>query len=401
MSIQYRSPSNFDELNDTIFCSMCSFDWVENGFSDDHFFSRIVKFDPWFSLNNTRACFLDGQAVSVVVVFERPMRIGSSVIRMGGLGSVGTHPAYRRKGYSAQVLSNTVDYLTDSGFDISLLFTGINHHYEKADWVTYPVSYRKVDLNKDNLPLNKISDNDISIDICNFSKDINDLMTIYEQFNQNRTGTIVRNQAYWQNQPKWRSQTNDLFWLAKTKDDGEILAYLKGDEKHLLEIGSRIDSPLATSALDQLVTHFVHNRLDNGQEQIRVNQCQEVEGILDRLGLHSYICQDDHFMFRITNFSSLLSKLTPQLEMRIAKSDWKGWNGSIRISYELDSATMTISNGEISLTKNEPSINLELNHLQVLQLIFGELPALVLSDHPILSVLFPPDHLIHWSPDNF
>ena len=175
----------------------------------------------------------------------------------------------------------------------------------------------------------------------------------------------------------------------------------KGDEKHLLEIGSRIDSPLATSALDQLVTHFVHNRLDNGQEQIRVNQCQEVEGILDRLGLHSYICQDDNFMFRITNFSSLLSKLTPQLEMRIAKSDWKGWNGSIRISYELDSATMTISNGEISLTKNEPSINLELNHLQVLQLIFGELPAIVLSDHPILSVLFPPDHLIHWSPDNF
>ena len=401
MSIQYRSPSNFDELNDTIFCSMCSFDWVEGGFSDDHFFSRIVKSDPWFSLNNTRACFLDGQAVSVVVIFERPMRVGSSVIRMGGLGSVGTHPAHRRKGYSAQVLSNTVDYLTDSGFDISLLFTGINHHYEKAGWVTYPVLYRQVDLNKDNLPLNKTSDNDISIDICNLSRDINDLMTIYEQFNQNRTGTIVRNQAYWQSQPKWRSQDNDLFWLAKTKGNGEVLAYLKGSEKHLLEIGARTDLPMATSALDQLVTHFVHNRLDNGQEQIRVNQCQEVEGILGRLGLHSSICEDDHVMFRITNFSSLLSKLAPQLEKRIAKSNQKGWNGSIRISYESDSTTMTIYNGKIRLTNNEPTINLELNHLQVLQLIFGESPTPVLLDNPILPVLFPPNDLLYWPPDNF
>ena len=401
MSIQYRSPSNFDELNDTIFCSMCSFDWVEGGFSDDHFFSRIVKFDPWFSLNNTRACFLDGQAVSVVVIFERPLRVGSSVIRMGGLGSVGTHPAHRRKGYSAQVLSNTVDYLTDSGFDISLLFTGINHHYEKAGWVTYPVSYRQVDLHKDNLPLNKTSDNDISIDICNLSRDINDLMTIYEQFNQNRTGTIVRNQAYWKSQPKWRSQDSDLFWLAKKKGNGEVLAYLKGSEKHLLEIGARTDLPMATSALDQLVTHFVHNRLDNGQEQIRVNQCQEVEGILGRLGLHSSICHDDHVMFRITNFSSLLSKLAPQLEKRIAKSNQKGWNGSIRISYESDSTTMTIYNGKIRLTNNEPTINLELNHLQVLQLIFGESPTPVLLDNPILPVLFPPNDLLYWPPDNF
>ena len=37
----------------------------------------------------------------------------------------------------------------------------------------------------------------------------------------------------------------------------------------------------------------------------------------------------------------------------------------------------------------------------VLQLIFGELPTPILSDNPILSVLFPPDHLLHWSPDNF
>ena len=62
---------------------------------------------------------------------------------------------------------------------------------------------------------------------------------------------------------------------------------------------------------------------------------------------------------------------------------------------------MTMYNGEISLTNNEPTINLELNHLQVLQLIFGESPTPVLLDNPILPVLFPPNDLLYWPPDNF
>ena len=60
MQIEYRAPRNIAELNDSIFCSMCAFDCDEGGFSDDHFFSRILKLDPWYDLNNTRACFVDG-----------------------------------------------------------------------------------------------------------------------------------------------------------------------------------------------------------------------------------------------------------------------------------------------------------------------------------------------------
>ena len=80
MQIDYRAPQNIEELNDSIYCSMCAFNWSEGEFSEDHFFSRIVKFDPWYDLNNTRACFADGRVVSVVVIFERPMRIGESVL---------------------------------------------------------------------------------------------------------------------------------------------------------------------------------------------------------------------------------------------------------------------------------------------------------------------------------
>ena len=398
MSIEYRSPFNISELNDTIYCSMCSFDWIESGFSDDHFFSRIVKFDPWFNLDNTRACFFEGQAVSVVVVFERPMRIGSSIVQIGGLGSVGTHPSHRRKGYSSGVLSDTVGYLTNSGFDLSLLFTGINDHYAKAGWVTYPVIYHYINLKNINLPP-KVDIDNLSIEQCNLEEHLPDLITIYDQFNQNRTGTVVRNRTYWQNQPKWRSQDDDLFWVAKS--EGQILAYLKGGNKHLLEIGARIDLPMATLALDQLVAHFLQNRLDDGQEQVQLNDCKEIHQILERLSLPSSIRQDNHFMFRITNFRSLLTKLIPQMKRRIAASGWSQWRGIIRIAYELDSAILAIADSQIYLTDSKPTINLEFNQFQVLQLVFGELGDSILSDYPILSVLFPPDCLLHWSPDNF
>ena len=73
MNIEYRAPRNETELDDTIECSLRAF-----GDSGDrrYRFTNIVKQDPWFDLNNTRACFVDGKGTSVVQIFDRPMRIG-------------------------------------------------------------------------------------------------------------------------------------------------------------------------------------------------------------------------------------------------------------------------------------------------------------------------------------
>ena len=97
MNIEYRAPRNQTELQDTIECSIRAFGSSEH---IQHLFTNIVEHDPWFDLNNTRACFVDGKAASVVQIFERPMRIGNCVVRMGGVGSVGTDPPHRRGGYS-------------------------------------------------------------------------------------------------------------------------------------------------------------------------------------------------------------------------------------------------------------------------------------------------------------
>lgn len=109
-------------------------------------------------------------------------------------------------------------------------------------------------------------------------------------------------------------------------------------------------------------------------------------------------------MFRITNFRSLLVKLVPMLENRLRSSDLIGWQGQIRLQYELEAQTLTISDGKIEVDPetDAPTIDLKLSQLQVLQLIFGELDASsVLIKYPILSILFPPDQLLYWPTDNF
>ena len=399
MQITYRAPENIEELNDSIYCSMCAFDWSEEGFSDDHFFSRIVKFDPWYNLSNTRACFVNGQVASVVVIFERPIRIGNTVVKMGGLGSVGTHPDHRKKGYSSQVLLDTVNYLETSSFDLSLLFTGINEHYAKAGWVTYPVTFRSIDLPK--LPILKPAI-EVSIERYKAKANLPAVMEIYDQFNQNRTGTTVRNLTYWHNQPKWRGQAPDLFWVARK--EGRIVAYLKGGSKDILEIGYQPNTKTGETALNQLVQHFLQNRMEIGQETIRVEDYMEIQKTLEQLGIPSSTDIQNHFMFRITNFRSLLVKLVPMLENRLRKSDLSTWQGEIRLQYELDVQTLIISDGKIKIRPrtDTPNIDLQLSQLEILRLIFGELNTSSPSTaYPILSTLFPPDQLLHWPTDNF
>ena len=399
MQIDYRAPQNIEELNDSIYCSMCAFNWSEGGFSEDHFFSRIVKFDPWYDLNNTRACFVDGRVASVVVIFERPMRIGNSVVKMGGLGSVGTHPDHRKKGYSSQVLLDTADHLATSCFDLSLLFTGINDHYAKAGWVTYPVTFRSINLS--NLPKQETAA-EVLVEKYDVETDLPEVILIYDQFNQSRTGTTVRDQTYWRNQPKWRGQDPDLFWVAR--QEGKIVAYLKGGNKDILEVGCRSNPVNDRLALNQLVRHFLQNRIATGQETIRVEDYTEIQQALDQLGIASSTDEQRYFMFRITNFRSLLVKLVPMLENRLRSSDLIGWQGQIRLQYELEAQTLTISDGKIEVDPetDAPTIDLKLSQLQVLQLIFGELDASsVLIKYPILSILFPPDQLLYWPTDNF
>ena len=399
MNIEYRAPRNETELDDTIECSLHAF-----GDSGDrrHRFTNIVKQDPWFDLNNTRACFVDGKAASVVQVFDRPMRIGNCVVRLAAVGSVGTAPPHRRAGYSSGVLRDSVRYMQTAGYDLSMLSTGIHSHYARAGWVMHPTYSMDVTLPA---TFGEISA-DVTIEQCEPNRDLPALRAIYDQFNANRTGTFVKNAEYWVNRPKWRPYDPSLYWIAK--QGGATVAYLLADQWELYEFGHLPD---AEEAMIALFHHFFQRAKTEGVQQIGAPVPSMSRKIFETMGCSVQGRERSNIMVLITNFESLLTKIKPLLEARLRDSDFSAWAGAIRLRYEADERTLIIRAGEISLVRDNesPEIDLRVSQAQLLKLLFGNMSAeqvvfsngLRIREIGLLDALFPAGELFMWRTDRF
>ena len=399
MNIEYRAPRNKTELDDTIQCSIRAFGASEH---IQHLFVNIVQHDPWFDLNNTRACFVDGKAASVVQIFDRPMRIGNCVVRMGGVGSVGTDPPHLRAGYSSGVLRDSVRYMQTAGYDLSILGTGIQSHYARAGWVMHPIYSMELTLppTLGDVPV------DVTIEQCEPAQDLPALQSIFDQFNTNRTGTFDKNNEYWVNRPKWRTHDPSLYWVAK--QGGQTVAYLLADRWEIGEFGY---FPDAEDAMTALFCHFFDHAQAAGVQSIGAPAPSQSRQIFEGLGCSVRRWENNNTMFLITNFGSLLTKIKPLLETRLRDSDFSGWSGAIRIRYEADEQTLILRGGEISVEPNNtsPQIDLRVSQTQLLKLLFGNMSAaqvvfsnsLQISEVGLLDALFPAGELFMWRTDRF
>ncbi len=399
MNIEYRAPRNQTELQDTIECSIRAFGSSEH---IQHLFTNIVEHDPWFDLNNTRACFVDGKAASVVQIFERPMRIGDCVVRMGGVGSVGTDPPYRRGGYSSEVLRDSVEYMQTAGYDLSILGTGIQSHYARSGWVMYPTYTMTLTLPETlgQLPT------DVAIESYEPSQDLPAVRSIYDQFNAARTGTVTKNAAYWANRHKWRPYDPSLYWIAKR--DENTVAYLQAARGEIGELGCLPDEQEAMKAL---LLHLFRHAKAEGIQEIDAPTPSGSRKMFEAMGCSIQRRESNGKMILITNFESLLTKIKPLLESRLRASDFSGWTGTIRIRYEADERTLAVRDGVISVVPESasPDIDLLCSQSQLLKLLFGNMSAeqvafsnrLRIAEIGLLDALFPADEFFMWHTDRF
>ncbi len=399
MNIEYRAPRNETELDDTIACSLRAF----GGLADrKQRFVNIVKQDPRFDLHNTRACFVDGKATSVVQIFDRPMHIGNCVVRMGGVGSVGTDPPHRRAGYSSGVLRDSVRYLQTAGYDLSILSTGIHSHYARAGWVMSPTYSMDVTLPA---TLREVPA-DLTIEPCEPNRDLPALRAIYDQFNANRTGTFAKNGEYWVNRPKWRAYDPALYWIAKR--GGTTIAYLQTERWAVGEFGYLRD---AEEAMIALFCHFFHRAKAERVQEINGPVPSVTRKMFEAMGCSVRGRERSNIMVLITNFESLLTKIKPLLEARLRGSAFSAWTGAIRIRYEADERTLIIRDGDIRIARDResPMINLLVSQTQLLKLLFGNMSAeqvvfsngLKIHEIGLLDALFPAGELFMWRTDRF
>ena len=76
------------------------------------------------NLENLQVLFVDGQPVSHIGIVQREVVILGCRIRIGSVGSVGTHPDHQKKGYATRLLRGCVEKLRRDGVDVMLISGG-------------------------------------------------------------------------------------------------------------------------------------------------------------------------------------------------------------------------------------------------------------------------------------
>src|SRR5215213_1951439 len=149
---------------------------------------------------------LDGRQVSRVVIVPMVMRIGAAVVRMDGIGGVGTEEEFRNRGYSRRVMETAIEEIRRGDAALSTLF-GIEDFYQKFGYETTGPEYTVV------LPLAEATAPTRSLPRgWRFRPltpdDMPEVMRLYHANTRRSTGALVRHDA--RDDPSETEQLADL-----------------------------------------------------------------------------------------------------------------------------------------------------------------------------------------------
>lgn len=197
--------------------------------ADPEWWLKGVQADPYYRPEQTRVMLVDGKMVSSVTAYTRDTYVDGRIAKAGCIGSVCTHPDYRRQGLVRQVLAETVEWMEQSGYHWSLLF-GKEEVYGGSGFLALTSFELVADLRlRDDAPAPQVRP-------VEPERDVAALVEIYATFNRTLTGPVLRNEAYWRQRVlNGRFGKTPSYFMVET--DGRPIGYFSGEDAHVRELG--------------------------------------------------------------------------------------------------------------------------------------------------------------------
>lgn len=372
---------------------------------------QYVRGDSSYRLSQTRVVVVNDRVVSTLRVWERRIRMGASLVTMGGIGGVCTHEKYRGVGYASALMQQTIDYLKTAGCDLGVLFTIIPEaFYHKLGWTSLPLHGFEIKGNSATLVE---SQSDFQIRAFNLETDLDTAAVIHDLSNAQQSGTLSRTRAYWDMEP---SRIRGILPTVIAHQNGNISGYLNYNVHDksvaLLEVGYRPDTP---EVLDTLVSHLL--------QACESEQLKEINGIFT--STHPFVDQlISRYQGEITRFTdstmmlyavclpTLLRRLVVRWESEIAAAEQNF--PSLTVKFPVVNNQKAVlrydGNSTIQIVNDASDAEqLDMSDEDFWQLLFGEIGwEQVKSDVSVsdevsafLSVLFPKRDVIFWYPDRY
>jgi predicted N-acetyltransferase YhbS len=111
---------------------------LADGWRGRDFFRRYMERDPTFEDENVVVAAEDGELLSCVQIFPRLLRLAGTAVPAGGIGSVFTARAARRRGNAEAVFERTMEAMRARGLCIGILF-GDESIYARQGWRSWGV----------------------------------------------------------------------------------------------------------------------------------------------------------------------------------------------------------------------------------------------------------------------
>ena len=372
---------------------------------------QYVRGDSSYRLSQTRVVVVNDRVVSTLRVWERRIRIGASLVTMGGIGGVCTHPKYRGVGYASALMQQTIDYLKTTGYDLGVLFTIIpEEFYHKFGWTTFPLHGFTAKFNSV-MTVEKPSD--WQIRDFNLETDLDAVASIHDIANRQQSGTVSRTRAYWDMEP---SRIRGILPTVTAHQDRNIGGYLNyqidGKCADVREVGHLSDNLDALNAL-------VHYLLQGCEAE----QVKEIEGMFSPQ--HPFVQQliatsnseisfitDTAMMLYAVHLPVLLRRLVVGWESQIAASDESFPQIAVKFPIVNNQQAVLRYNGNDTIQivdDASDAVSLDISEEDFWQLLFGAKGwDQVNSDASVsaevsafLGALFPKRDVIFWYPDRY
>lgn len=364
------------------------------------FFYRYFHGDPWFRPEYTRVVKVDGNIVSLVQIIRREVRVGCSMLIMGGIANVGTPPEYRGHGYSTAAMESAIDVMSADGMDFSMLFTGIHPFYERLGWARCEFPHGVARL-RSRLP-RIISRYEIR---PYRDDDAGTVTDIYNRFNSCRSLTVVRTVDYWQDFASKHDAADFDLWISVAECDGKIFGYVVGDRfkgSHgIAEIGCRPGHEESLPALASEV--WMRAKAARARELFyRLPDEEVVRSAINTISVPMSPRVYTSMMLRVINFRSVFDRIRSELERR--SIGLKG-GGMLTLSTDFGEVTLDIAPGRVKAIDKASEASVQLTQQELFALIFGlSDPGEVLRGRPeagLLSGLFPRQPAVFYVADSF
>ena len=376
--------------------------------------------DSSYKTHQSRVCVVDGKIVSHVRVSERAMRIGSKVVKLGGIGMVATLEEHRHRGYASALMQDAVDYMRDRGYDLGMLLTSIQPFYAQFGWAAFPQTTFELELRGKK----SFEPSPWTVRPFDEDRDLPQVVQVYNDHNRERSGTIARTEQHWRD--SYARQVGLPPTLVAERDGaigayanvelgdgsgrGSTDAFLSTYYPNVREVGCRSDS------LDSLLA-ICHAVLDEAYER-------ELTTLTGRLPRHHpmtlMLAREsgsplsfsvvEGSMYRVISLRSLFRKLASEFERRLRTAAMTSVFASFSFDVEGDVCTLTVDRGRVSVSPDDRGqTRVPLDTYRFIKVLLGDATfaeldefnqasGLRLAAHElsILSAVFPKGEPMHW-----